>query len=366
MRRITVMGDYEVSDKNTPDMQGAVCPIPLTHKDHVVIGHGSGGKMTNDLIQNSFLKYLGNPILSRGNDAGIIELESGIRLAISTDSHVVSPLFFPGGDIGKLAVCGTVNDVAMMGATPIYLTAGFILEEGFDIDTLQNIVNSMKESAIEANIQIVAGDTKVVQRGHGDGIYINTTGVGIIPQGVDIHGANAKPGNVVIISGPIGEHGLAVLTARNELGFETIINSDVAPLNHLIHDLLKRGLKIRVLRDPTRGGLATSLNEIAEQSNVCIKIYEDKIPVTQHVEALCELLGFDPLYIANEGKVIVIVENEDVDEVLMSMRSHPYGKLSTIIGEVTDSPKNHVLLQTTYGTTRIVDPLSGELLPRIC
>jgi hydrogenase expression/formation protein HypE len=288
------------------------------------------------------------------------------RLAISTDSHVVWPLFFPGGDIGRLAVCGTVNDVAMMGAQPRFLSAGFVIEEGFTIDTLSTIVASMQAASQEAGVEIVAGDTKVVQRGKADGLYINTTGVGLVPNNIEIGGAQAKPGDIVILSGSIGDHGTAVLAARGDLGFKAEIQSDVAPLNHLVQSMLQGSQKIHVLRDPTRGGLATSLNEIARQSDVGILIDEESIPVKPAVATACELLGFDPLYIANEGKLIAILPEKEVDNVLGAMRQTRYGEEAVVIGEVRDEPKGRVLLKTAIGSTRIVDVPSGELLPRIC
>ena len=293
--------------KTQPSMTGPVCPIPFTHNDKVFMGHGSGGKMMNDLIKNVFLPPLDNPALRAGDDAGVVQPNACTRLAISTDAHVVTPLFFPGGDIGKLAICGTVNDVAMLGAVPKYLTAGFILEEGLDISVLEKVVQSMKETAAEAGIDIVAGDTKVVQKNKADGLYITTAGVGEVISGVTISGAFAKPGDIVILSGSIGDHGIAVLGARGDLGFETSIMSDVAPLNHLVEEMLDVSNNIHVLRDPTRGGVASTLNEIATQSSVGITIYEDSIPVKLPVQAACEMLGFDPLYVANEGKLIAII-----------------------------------------------------------
>jgi len=330
-----------------------------------VLGHGSGGKMSHDLIRKTFFQAFENPILKTGDDAAPITV-NGTRLAVSTDSHVVTPLFFPGGDIGKLAVCGTVNDVAMLGARPLYLTAGFILEEGLPIETLQRVVESMKSSAAEASVQIVAGDTKVVEKGKADGLYINTTGIGEILPNVQIGGAYAKPGDVVLLSGPIGDHGIAVLGARGELGFESSIQSDVAPLNHLILSMLEADKNIHVLRDPTRGGLATTLNEIAGQSNVSIVINETSIPVRPAVMAACEMLGFDPLYVANEGKLIAIVPRESADAILKAMRSTRYGEEAVVIGEVRADPPGRVLMKTSIGTTRIVDMLAGEMLPRIC
>jgi hydrogenase expression/formation protein HypE len=347
-------------------LQGAVCPPPISQRDRIVLGHGSGGKLSHDLIAKSFLPPFDNPALRASDDAGLVNLNSCTRLAISTDSHVVWPLFFPGGDIGRLAVCGTVNDVAMMGATPRYLTAGFILEEGLELDTLRRVIDSMHDAAAEAGVQIVAGDTKVVQKGKADGLYINTAGVGLLPVGVEIGGALAKPGDVVILSGPMGDHGIAVLGARGELGFESDIKSDVAPLNHLIEAMLAAGDEIHVLRDPTRGGVATSLNEIAKQSQVGIVLTESSLPVRPAVSAACEMLGFDPLYVANEGKLIAIVGREDADRVLKAMRQTRYGEEAVIVGEVQAEPKGRVLMKTAIGSNRIVDVLMGEMLPRIC
>jgi hydrogenase expression/formation protein HypE len=346
--------------------QGPICPIPLQHKSQIIMGHGSGGRMSHDLIKKTIFPYFNNPILNRCDDAGVIILNNASRLAISTDSHVVYPLFFPGGDIGRLAVCGTVNDVSMMGARPLYITAGFILEEGLEIETLEKVLASMKEAAEEAEVQIIAGDTKVVQRGKADGLYINTTGVGVINHDLSIGGMHAKPGDVVILSGTIGDHGMAVLSARGELGFEIDIESDIAPLNGLVKSMLEISTEIHVLRDPTRGGLATSLNEIALQSGVCVYLYENLIPIHPEVTAACELLGFDPLYVANEGKLIAIVSNKDADKVLSAIRSHRYGKEATIIGEIREQPQGRVVMKTAIGSTRIVEMLSGELLPRIC
>ncbi len=347
-------------------MQGPVCPVPLSHDEQIVMGHGSGGKMSHDLIARLFLPPFDNAALRAGDDAGIVQLNAGMRLAVSTDSHVVAPLFFPGGDIGKLAVCGTVNDVAMMGATPLYLSAGFILEEGLPLETLARVIESMRAAAEQAGVQIVAGDTKVVQRGKADGLYINTTGVGTLVDGVNIGGANAKPGDVVILSGPLGDHGIAVLSARGELGFEADVQSDVASLNHLVAAIVAVSRQVHVLRDPTRGGAATTLNEIARQSKVGIVINEESIPTRPAVAAACEMLGFDPLYVANEGKVIVIVAREDADKVLATMRATRYGEEAVAIGEVRAEPVNRVLMKTRIGSTRIVDVLMGEMLPRIC
>ncbi len=350
----------------TVNIQGAVCAPPLPHGEQIVMGHGAGGRMSHQLIQKAFLPAFQNPALSAGNDAALVMPDSHQRLSISTDAHVVSPLFFPGGDIGRLAVCGTVNDVAMLGAKPLYLTAGFILEEGLPMDTLQRVIESMRAAAEEAGVQIVAGDTKVVQRGKADGLYITTAGVGVVREGVDVSGVNARAGDAVILSGMIGDHGIAVLGARGELGFQSSIQSDVAPLNHLIEAMLDASPSIHVLRDPTRGGLATTLNEIAAQSNVGIVLQEQTIPVHPEVNAACEMLGFDPLYIANEGKLVCIVPREDAEKVLVVMKKTRYGEGSVIIGEVAEAPKGRVLLKTAIGSTRIVDMLAGEMLPRIC
>jgi hydrogenase expression/formation protein HypE len=348
------------------NIEGAVCAPPLTHNEQIVMGHGAGGRMSHQLIQKAFQSAFDNPALRAGDDAARLESAIHPNLAISTDSHVVFPLFFPGGDIGRLAVCGTVNDVAMLGANPLYLTAGFILEEGLPVETLQRVVASMKAAAEESGVQIVAGDTKVVQKGKADGLYITTTGVGVIRAGFCIGGAQAKPGDVIILSGSIGDHGIAVLGARNELGFESSIQSDVAPLNHLIDAMLNASKHVHVLRDPTRGGLATTLNEIATQSNVGMLLQEEAIPVHPEVRAACEMLGFDPLYIANEGKLVAMIAGEDAERVLSAMRATRYGEDAVIIGEITAAPAGRVLLKTTLGSTRIVDMLAGEMLPRIC
>ena len=354
-----------------PKLDGLVCPVPLPHNQTIVLGHGSGGRMSYDLISKIFLPPLDNPVLRTGDDAGVMNIPGddgavSARLAVSTDSHVVMPLFFPGGDIGRLSVCGTVNDVSMLGATPQFLTAGFILEEGLEVDILSKVVASMKQAADEAQIQIIAGDTKVVQKGKADGLYINTTGFGIIPSGINISGSAAQPGDKILVSGTLGDHGIAVLAARGELNFDVRISSDVAPLNSLVSAMLEATREIHVLRDPTRGGLATSLNEIALQSKVGIRIFEDSIPVKPAVSAACEMLGFDPLYVANEGKLIAIVNDKDAEKLLDTMHKHPLGVDAAIIGTVTDSSTDYVSLKTTLGTTRMVDMLSGEMLPRIC
>jgi hydrogenase expression/formation protein HypE len=343
-----------------------VCPLPWRHDEQIVMGHGSGGRMADDLIRRVFLPPFDKEIFRAGNDAGVLALPAGARLAMSTDSHVVWPLFFPGGDIGKLAVCGTVNDVAMMGAQPLYLTAAFILEEGFAIALLARIVDSMRLAAAEAGVRIVAGDTKVVQRGKADGLYINSAGIGVVPEGTQIRGQGARPGDVVILSGPIGDHGIAVLAARGELGLETDVASDVAPLNHLVAAIMAASQRVHVLRDPTRGGVATTLNEIARQSGVGIVLDEPKIPIRPSVQAACELLGFDPLYVANEGKLLAIVARQDAESVLAAMRRARYGEEAAIVGEVKAEPRGRLLLKTAIGSLRVVATLAGEMLPRIC
>ncbi len=352
-----------------PPMESPVCPLPLGHHDTIVMGHGSGGLMTKNLIEKVFMPAFSNPALNAGNDFAILNHQTtsnNKRLVVSTDCHIVSPLFFPGGDIGRLAVCGTVNDVSMSGAVPHALTAGFILEEGTPVSVLQRIVASMKDAADEACISIVAGDTKVVGHGQGDQVYITATGFGWADSTVNIHGANAHPGDAVLISGTIGDHGIAVLAARNDLRFSTPILSDAAPLNHLIQQLLKEIPDIHVLRDPTRGGLSTTLCEIAQQSAVTIWINEETLPIKHEVKSVCEILGFDPLYIANEGKVIIILPDSEKEKALQILHTHPYGKDAAMIGNVQKQEPGRVLLKTPFGSTRILDMLAGEMLPRIC
>lgn len=362
-----------MSSQSQPiDFLGAYCPLPLTHTDQIVIGHGSGGRLTHDLIERVFVASFSNPFLDQGDDGvGLSILDPEHEVVISTDSHVISPIFFPGGDIGKLAICGTVNDISVMGAKPLYLTAGFILEEGLQVEVLEYIVKSMADVAKEAGVAIVAGDTKVVERGKGDGIFINTCGIGVRPKSLRISGRNVKVGDQIILSGPIGEHGVAVLQARGELGFMSEIRSDVAPLNDIIEKALEAGKQsegnaIHAMRDPTRGGLATTLNEIARQSNVGIVVDEGAIPIHETVSSVCEMLGFDPLYMANEGKCVIFVDSLYTDQILNALRSHQYGSQAAVIGEVVAEHPQKVLLRTTMGSTRLLDMLSGEMLPRIC
>jgi len=330
----------------------------------ILLAHGSGGKMSHDLVQHNFLPLLSNPILNKLDDSAVFEFSG--HLAFTTDSYVVSPIFFPGGDIGKLAVCGTVNDLAMSGARPLYLSLSVIIEEGFPLDELETILRSVKAAAEQAGVSIITGDTKVVNRGQADRLFINTSGIGIIADGIDISGANARTGDKVILSGTIGDHGIAIMTQREGLKFEVPVESDCAPLNKLVAQMLETSPDIHCLRDPTRGGLASTLNEFARQSLAGIVIQEDKIPVKEGVRAVCELLGFDPLYVANEGKLVAIVKPGDADKVLAQMKQNSYGREASIIGEVTGNHPGRVVMKTILGPSRVIDMLSGELLPRIC
>jgi len=335
-------------------------------EDRVLLAHGSGGKLSHDLIAKSFVSTLGNPILNKLDDSAVFKLSGNGWLAFTTDSYTVTPIFFPGGDIGKLAICGTVNDLAMSGAVPLYLSLSFIIEEGLLIADLEKIVNSVHQAAAESSVEIVAGDTKVVDQGSADKLFINTSGVGVVPPGVDISGANAKPGDKVIVSGTVGDHGIAIVSQREGLKFHVPIHSDCAPLNRLVAEMLETSANLHCLRDPTRGGLATTLNEFAQQSQVGINIEEASIPVNKAVLAACELLGFDPLYVANEGKLAAIVAPADADKVLAKIKQNQYGREAAIIGEVVNEHPGRVVMKTRLGASRIVDVLVGELLPRIC
>ena len=347
-------------------IHGLVCPRPLSHEDTIVLGHGSGGRMTQHLIEKTFYPPFANPTLLRGDDSAVVELPPGGRLALSTDAHIVSPLFFPGGDIGSLAVCGTVNDLAMVGAKPLWMTASFIIEEGLPRFLLERVTQSMKVAAEESGLIIVGGDTKVAERGKADGLFITTTGVGWIPDDRDVSGTNARPGDALLLSGTIGDHGIAVLAARGELDFQTELESDIAPLNGMVETMFTACPSIRVLRDPTRGGVATTLNEIARQSEVAIILDESAIPVRPAVEAASEMLGFDPLYIANEGKLLACVPHGDARKVLEAMRTTKFGEDACQIGSVEADPTGRVLMKTSIGGTRVIDVLAGEMLPRIC
>jgi hydrogenase expression/formation protein HypE len=354
-----------------PVKKNYIRPLDIRN-GRIDMSHGAGGKAAAQLIEELFLAAFDNQFLRQGDDGAVLalpgfDLAQG-RIVMATDGHVVSPLFFPGGDVGCLSVHGTVNDVAMSGATPLYLSASFILEEGFPLIDLQRIVQSMAAAAREAGVPIVTGDTKVVEQGKGDGVFISTTGVGVLPPGVHISGRNARPGDVVLLSGSIGDHGVAVLSKRESLAFGTTIESDTAALHTLVAAMLAAAAPgaVRVLRDPTRGGLATTLNEVARQSGVGMLLQEAAIPVKPEVDAACELLGLDPLYVANEGKLIAVVAPEAADAVLAAMRSHALGADAARIGEVTNDPHHFVQMATSFGGRRVVDWLSGEQLPRIC
>jgi len=353
-----------MADEPKPTLQLS-CPVPLPARDTVLLGHGSGGKLTADLIRDLFLPAFANPILARLDDQAIVQL-NGLRLAFTTDSFVVKPLFFPGGDIGRLAVHGTVNDLAMGGAQPLFLSAAFIIEEGLPMETLRRVVDSLRSAAQEAGVEVVTGDTKVVEKGSGDGLFINTSGIGVVPDGVCLSADGARPGDRVLLSGPIGEHGIAILAQREGLEFESLVASDTAALHALVQAMLHTGHPIRCLRDPTRGGLSSALNEIAAQSRVGISIEERAIPIREEVQGACELLGLDPLYVANEGKLVAIVAPEGAEEILAAMRAHPLGGHAQVMGTVTDTHPGLVTMRTVLGTTRIVDLLAGDQLPRIC
>lgn len=331
----------------------------------VDMSHGSGGRAMAQLIEELFKQHLDNALLRQGNDQALFDVPGG-RMVMSTDGHVISPLFFPGGDIGSLAVHGTVNDVAMAGARPLYLAAGFILEEGFTFSELSLVVRSMAEAANQAGVPVVTGDTKVVERGKGDGIFITTTGVGLVPEGIHISGDRARPGDMILVNGTIGDHGVAVMSKREGLGFEVEIESDTAALHGLVETMVEAVPDIHCLRDPTRGGLATSLNELTRQSRVGMHMREADIPVRPEVNAACELLGLDPLYVANEGKLIAICPADKAQRLLQTMRTHPLGVDSAIIGRVVEDPHHFVQMETGLGGQRIVDWLAGEQLPRIC
>ncbi len=352
------------------DIATFTCPTPIAVRDRILLGHGSGGRLSAELLHDVFLPLFANPVLDRMDDQAIFQVGNA-RIAMTTDSFVVKPLFFPGGDIGSLAVHGTVNDLAMGGARPLYLSAAFILEEGFPVEQLRRIAESMARAADAAGVAIVTGDTKVVERGKGDGLFVNTTGVGLVQDGVRLSASQAKPGDRVILSGPIGDHGIAILAKREGLEFETEILSDSAALHQLVAEMLDASVvgkngEIRCMRDPTRGGLASSLNEIAGQSKVSIEIDETLIPVRGEVKGACELLGLDPLYVANEGKLIAIVAPGAADAILEAMRGNALGREACVIGTVSEGRAGTVTMRTAFGSTRIVDMLAGDQLPRIC
>ena len=341
------------------------CPVPLPAGDNVLLGHGSGGRLSADLLQKLFLPAFDNPILSRLDDQAVVTVNDS-RLAFTTDSFVVKPLFFAGGDIGSLAVHGTVNDLAMGGATPLFLSAAFILEEGLALEVLRQVVDSFRKAACAAGVQVVTGDTKVVEKGSCDGIFINTSGIGIVANGLRFSADQARPGDRILLSGSIAEHGIAILAQREGLAFESPIQSDSAPLHTLVAAMLGTGAEIRCLRDPTRGGLSSTLNEIAARSRVGMALQERAIPIREEVRGACEMLGLDPLYVANEGKLVAVVAPEAADRLLEAMCAHPLGQNAQIIGTVLADHPGLVVMRTTLGTTRIVDMLAGDQLPRIC
>ena len=348
------------------NLAGLQCPLPADEHSAILLAHGGGGRLTQMLIESVFLDAFRNPALAALHDGAVLGV-GGARLAFSTDSYVVRPLFFPGGDIGSLAVHGTVNDLAMCGARPIALSAGFILEEGLPMEDLRRVVRSMKEAAAQSGVPIVTGDTKVVDRGKGDGIFINTAGLGLVPPGIEIDPRRARKGDAVLLSGPIADHGIAVLSVREGLRFETELKSDSAPLHEMVERVLAAaGRDVHVLRDPTRGGVASALNEIASLSGCGIRLFEAAIPVREEVRGACEILGLDPLYVANEGKCLAIVAREKAEAVLSALREDPLGREAAVIGEVVEEHRGKVVLRSRIGGSRIVEMLSGEPLPRIC
>ena len=353
-----------VPDNRSP-LDNPTCPAPLPAGDKILLGHGSGGRLSAALLREVFLPAFQNPALAKLNDQAIVDVE-GVRLAFTTDSFVVKPLFFPGGDIGSLAVYGTVNDLAVGGAQPLFLSAGFIIEEGLPLETLRRVVGSLRAAAEAADVQVVTGDTKVVEKGKGDGLFINTSGIGRVPAGVNLSADQARPGDCILLSGTLGDHGIAILSQREGLEFETPIASDAAPLHSLVAAMLEVTHSIRCLRDPTRGGLSSTLNEFAAQSRVGIVVEESAIPIREEVKGACELLGLDPLYVANEGKLVAVVAAAEAERVLGAMRSHPQGTNARLIGKVVDAHPGVVTLRTCLGTSRIVDMLAGDQLPRIC
>ncbi len=355
------------NSKNVEDNLGSgiACPLPLTDYKNVLLAHGGGGKLTHQLIHKIFLSQFQNKWLDSLHDGAILPM-NGVRLAFTTDSYVIDPIFFPGGDIGQLAVNGTVNDLAMCGAKPLYLSAAFVIEEGLAMEELWRVVVSMQAAAKEAGVFLVTGDTKVVDRGKGDKLFINTSGIGVVAEKVNIDPKRAVVGDQIIVNGPIALHGIAIMSVREGIQFGTKIESDTAPLNGLVHRMLEVCSDIHVLRDPTRGGVASSLNEIAESANKGIMIVEDVIPIDEEVRGACEILGLDPLYVANEGKLLAFVPAEKAQAVLAAMRAHPQGKESVIIGEVVDDHRGKVLMRSRIGGSRVVDMLWGEQLPRIC
>lgn len=353
-----------MSDK--PAAKFGSCPLPIFEHKQIVLGHGSGGKLTAELIERIFLPAFTNPILDKLDDQAVLQV-NGSRLAFTTDSFVVTPIFFRGGDIGALAINGTVNDLAMCGAQPQYLAAAFILEEGMPADDLRRVVDSMRSASYSAGVQLVTGDTKVVNRGKGDKVFITTTGIGLVDEAANISADRAHPGDKILVSGYVGDHGMAIMSCRENLGFESTIESDCAPLNGLVSTMLQAGGgDIHCMRDPTRGGIATTLNEIATRSKVGMNLVEHSIPIRDSVRGACEILGLDPLYVANEGKLVAVVAADAAEAILHGMRNHPLGSESAVIGEVVAEHPGMVLMKTGIGGTRVLDVMFGEQLPRIC
>jgi hydrogenase expression/formation protein HypE len=341
------------------------CPLPQSQYDRILLGHGSGGTLTNELIRKLFIPGLGGGPNAPLEDQATVKIRAS-RIAFTTDSFVVRPLFFPGGDVGKLAVCGTVNDLAVGGATPLFLSAAFILEEGLSVADLKRIVASMRQACDEAGVMLVTGDTKVVDRGKGDQVFITTSGIGVVPDGYNLSIRNARPGDVVLLSGTIGDHGIAIMSVREGIEFETVLESDCAPLTGLAQAMLSACPNIRCMRDPTRGGVSSALNEMADASGIEVSLDEAAIPVRKEVRAACEMLGLDVLYVANEGKLLAVVPPEDAEKVLAAMRAHPLGTDAAIIGRIVDDHAGMVVLKTLVGGERVVTMLAGEQLPRIC
>jgi hydrogenase expression/formation protein HypE len=347
------------------DVEGPICPLPLRDYPHVVMGHGAGGRLSAELVEHLFLPAFRNDALGTLADAAVLDAPAG-RLAFSTDSYVVRPLFFPGGSIGDLAVNGTINDLAMVGARPLGLSAGFILEEGFPMESLARVVRDMASAARAAGVAIVTGDTKVVDRGHGDGCYVNTAGIGAVEPGVALGASQVRPGDAVLLSGPIADHGMAIMSVREGLAFDAPIVSDTAALHGLVRAMLASGAGVRMLRDPTRGGVATSLHEIAIAARAGLEVVEAEVPVRPATRAACELLGIDPLYVANEGRLLAIVAPDDAGPLLRTMRAHPQGADAAIIGRVTDEHPGALVARTPLGGRRVLAAMLGEPLPRIC
>lgn len=362
---VTSLHSEIVTNDESKDLAAFSCPLPIPARERILLGHGSGGKLSADLLKELFLPALGNPVLDRLEDQAVVSL-NGVRLAITTDSFVVKPLFFRGGDIGSLSVHGTINDLAMGGAVPLWLSAAFILEEGLPLETLRRVVASMHQAAANAGVQIITGDTKVVEKGSADGLFINTTGVGRVRDNVSLSASCARPGDVILVSGFLGDHGIAILAEREGLQFDTLVNSDSAPLHTLVATLLEATHEVRCLRDPTRGGLSSTLNEIAASSQVGMELDETCIPVREEVRGACEMLGLDPLYVANEGKLVALVAPSVAQDALRALQSHPLGKDAAIVGRVVNEHPRMVVMRTPLGTTRIVDMLAGDQLPRIC